>query len=88
MARASLPRVAFAGEDVLGEGPFWSVADQCLWWVDIFAPAIHCSLEGSDERRTIALPELVGVAVPYRDGGLLAAIGSSISRVDVGGTVS
>jgi len=75
---ASPPRVAFAGEDQLGEGPYWWAADGRLWWVDILAPAIHSVLERSDRRRTIALQEPVGVAVPHRDGGLLAAIGGAI----------
>jgi len=87
-ALASRPRVAFAGEDQLGEGPYWSATDGRLWWVDILAPAIHSVLEGSDKRRTIALQEPVGVAVPHRDGGLLAAIGGSICRVHEDGAVS
>jgi sugar lactone lactonase YvrE len=29
------------GRDRLGEVPVWSARDQCLWWVDVLAPALR-----------------------------------------------
>ena len=26
---------------ILGESPVWSPDEQCLWWLDIKAPALH-----------------------------------------------
>ncbi|MBT5675102.1 MAG: SMP-30/gluconolactonase/LRE family protein, partial [Rhodospirillaceae bacterium] len=33
--------VAANMEDVLGEVPVWDANAQCLWWTDVFRPAIH-----------------------------------------------
>lgn len=72
----------FPGAEFLGEGPHWDDASGRLIWVDILAPAVLSGDPGTGARRTTPLPELVGVAVPRRGGGLLLATESGIKTFD------
>lgn len=50
--------------DRLGEGPWWSVEEEVLFWVDIWGRKLRrCALDGSRYREW-ALPSDVGFAVP------------------------
>lgn len=73
---------AFAGAEFLAEGPFWDVATQRLTWVDILAPAVLTGDPVTGTRAAVPLPELVGVAVPRTNGGLLLATESGIRFMD------
>lgn len=81
-------RVVIPGADFLGEGPHWSEAAGLLSWVDILAPAFIVGDPATGERREVALPELIGVAVPKRSGGWLAATESGIKALDADGTLT
>lgn len=57
--------------DQLGEGPWWSVEEQRLLWVDILGRAIRSSdLDGADAK-SWHVPQDVGFALPAQDGTLL-----------------
>ncbi|MDC8013500.1 SMP-30/gluconolactonase/LRE family protein [Tahibacter soli] len=75
--RCVVPSSAF-----LGEGPHWLGNGQSLLWVDILAPAIHLSNVANGDTRTTALSELVGVVVPRRRGGYVAATQSGFRSVN------
>lgn len=77
--------IAIPGEDFLGEGPFWSVAEQKLHWVDILAPAVISGDPASGERSMRPMPELVGVAIPKRSGGFICATETGIKTLSRSG---
>jgi sugar lactone lactonase YvrE len=59
---------------ILGEGPFWSAAEQAVWFVDIKAPAIHRFHPASGEKRSWSAPARVGFVLPTRAGWLIAGL--------------
>lgn len=68
--------------DTLGECPVWSAAEQALWWVDIYAPALQRLDPYTGEVRRWDLPEHVGSFAFCGDGGLLLALRSGLARFD------
>ena len=66
----------------LGEGPLWSVRENAVYWVDIYAPALHrISLYDSDVR-TWAMPEKTGWVVERRDqAGFIAGLQSGFAEL-------
>jgi len=68
--------------DGLGEGPWWSVADQRLYWVDITGCRVRASdLDGKDVRQW-ATPSEVGFVVPDETGQLIVGLTGGLSRLD------
>lgn len=67
----------------LGEAPYWVAGSQSLLWVDILAPAINLSAVAGGETRATPLTELVGVVVPRRRGGYVAATQSGFRSLDL-----
>jgi len=76
--RCVIPYSAF-----LGEGPQWLPASRSLLWVDILAPAVNVSQLGTGDTRSLPLGELVGVVVPRRRGGFVAAAQSGFRALDL-----
>ncbi len=76
------------GEDFLGEGPFWSVKNQQLIWVDILAPSIVSGDPASGERTMRPMPELVGVAIPKTSGGFICATETGIKTLSTSGQLA
>jgi sugar lactone lactonase YvrE len=59
---------------VLGEGPVWSATEQALYFVDIKGRQVHrCDAEGG-ARRSLAMPDETGFALPVRGGGLVCGL--------------
>lgn len=81
-------RCAIPGSDFLAEGPHWSETERKLYWVDILAPAFVSGDPYSGERKTVAMPELIGVAVPKRSGGFLAATETGIKSIAPDGAIT
>lgn len=71
--------------DQVGESPVWSVAQQCLYWVDIEAPCIHRLDWASREQGSWSLPERVGCIALSNRGTLIAAMESGIFEVALDG---
>ena len=67
----------------LGEAPHWISATQSLLWVDILTPSVHMSNLTNGDTRTTPLPELVGMVVPRRRGGYVAATQSGFRSLDL-----
>lgn len=66
--------------DVLGECPLWDEVLQCLWWVDIRAPALRRLDPATDTVRTWPLPETVGsIALTTQPERLLLALSSRLA---------
>jgi DNA-binding IclR family transcriptional regulator/sugar lactone lactonase YvrE len=73
-----IPHSAF-----LGEAPFWIAGSQSLLWVDILAPAVNLSGVAGGDTRATPLTELVGVVVPRRRGGYVAATQVGFRSLDL-----
>lgn len=75
--------------DRLGEGPQWNVAQQCLYWVDAFAPAIRRLDPADGTVRSFALQDDIGSFVFCADGSLIGATRAGFQHIhlrDDGGT--
>ena len=69
--------------DLLGECPLWDERLQCLWWVDIRAPALRRWEPARQALLTWPMPELVGsIALTERDGVVLVALRSRLALFD------
>lgn len=76
--RCVIPYSAF-----LAESPHWLPASRSLLWVDILAPAVNLSNLVTGDTRSTPLGELVGVVVPRRAGGFIAATQSGFRALDL-----
>jgi sugar lactone lactonase YvrE len=81
MSTLSVELVLDAGA-TLGEGPVWDARSARLVWVDILGAAIHRFDPASGEDEQIPTVEPVGVAIPRRGGGLVAALEHRLALVD------
>jgi sugar lactone lactonase YvrE/DNA-binding IclR family transcriptional regulator len=77
---------AIPGADFLGEGPHWIAEEGRLLWVDILAPAVLTGDPATGAREAKVMPELVGVVVPKRSGGYLAATETGLWALEDGGS--
>ena len=62
----------------LAEGPSWDVETGSLMWVDIVGRAIHRYNPQTGQVVTRPVPDVVGFALPAKDGRLVAGIGGRI----------
>lgn len=67
----------------LGEGPLWDAATQRLYWVDIMTARVNAFSPATGETRSWATGEPVGAAVLHAGGGLLLALQSGFSTLDL-----
>ena len=76
--------VEAAGRDLLGEGPVWSPARNCLFWVDILAPSLRRLGLHSDTVDTWLMPEKIGWAIERKDReDLIIGLKSGFARLDL-----
>ncbi len=66
----------------LAEGPFWSVAEQRLYWVDILEPAVHRFDPANGHNETCALPRLVSSVIGRQSGGLIVTTSEGVEELD------
>ena len=67
---------------VLSEGPWWSVSQQRLYWIDILGRRLHAAdLDGHD-LRTWGTPSQIGFAVPDEEGGVVLGLHAGLARLD------
>lgn len=85
MTATSAVRIAVAGPDGLGEGPFWHPSEQALWWCDIPSFAIRRFEPASGALRSWRLPSDVGSIAPRHDGTLVVALREGLVRFDPDG---
>ncbi len=67
--------------DQLGEGPLWDAAEQALYWIDSYGPAVH-RLEVGGRRSTWPLPEHVGSIALRQGGGAVCSLQSGFHALD------
>lgn len=66
----------------LAEGPFWSVAEQRLYWVDILEPAVHRFDPATGANETCPLPRLVSAVIGRACGGLIVTTVEGVEELD------
>ncbi|MGN6819836.1 MAG: SMP-30/gluconolactonase/LRE family protein [Sphingomonas sp.] len=76
-------RCAVPSSALLGEAPCWLPDSGALLWVDILGPSVSLTQIETRETRTTPLSELVGVVVPRKRGGFIAATQSGIHALDL-----
>jgi sugar lactone lactonase YvrE len=66
-----------------GESPWWSVSEQCLYWVDIHGQRVHRfdPRDGGDCEWTT--PDLVTFVATHELGGLVVALRDRVCHVDL-----
>ena len=67
---------------MLGEGPFWSAAEEAVWFVDIKGRKIHRYHESSGQTRSWDTPPDPGFILPTRDGGFVVGLRAGLHRFD------
>jgi L-arabinonolactonase len=72
--------LAVESRDVLGEGPWWDVEDQRLWWVDIKGRRIRNATLDGREGNVIQTTQDIGFAVPDDQGGLFGGLRDGLYR--------
>lgn len=68
-----------ASQDVVGEGPVWSVDEQALYWVDILGCRFHRYHPASGKHDTYTLDVTVGALALRASGGLVMATGNGFA---------
>lgn len=66
----------------LGEGPFWSPAEEALWFVDIKGRKIHRFHEASGATQSWDTPPDPSFILPARDGGYVVGLRAGLHRFD------
>jgi sugar lactone lactonase YvrE len=67
----------------IGEGPWWSAAEQRLYWVDILGKNVHVFDPETGKNVTHTLPDIVTSVAPRRNGaGLVVSMRTDIAYYD------
>jgi sugar lactone lactonase YvrE len=66
----------------IGEGPWWSAAEQRLYWVDILGKQIHVFDPATGKNVTHTLPDIVTSVAPRAKGGLVVTMRTDIGYFD------
>lgn len=66
---------------VLGEGPFWSLEEQALYWLDIFKPAINRFRPQTGENEVMPVAEPIYAAGRHAGGGFIASMESGFATL-------
>lgn len=82
MSRSPQIKVLSEHRCLLGEGPWWSVEQERLYWVDITGRAVHWSALDGTSCRTWKVPSDVGFVVPHADGGGVVGLRDGLFRLD------
>ncbi len=67
---------------ILGEGPWWSVEQEMLFWVDITGRAVHRSALDGTSGRLWQVPSEIGFLVLAEDGGGVIGLRDGLHRLD------
>lgn len=67
----------------IGECPVWVPEEQALYWAEVYAPALHRFDPATGATRRWAMPEPIGSFAFRRGGGIVAALRSGFTFVDL-----
>ncbi|MBX2822110.1 MAG: SMP-30/gluconolactonase/LRE family protein [Rhodothermaceae bacterium] len=77
------PKTAIASQNILGEGPWWSVEEQEFYWVDIKVPCLLRWNPITNARKEWSLPDEVGTFVRSSGSHGIVALQNGIARIDL-----
>ena len=72
---------------VFGESPLWSVAEQALYFIDVFGKAIHRFEPDTGAERIVPVAEDIGYAGLWPGGGFITALRTGLWRLAEDGSV-
>jgi len=81
--RSSTLRVLSDHRCLLGEGPWWSVDQDRLYWVDITGRAVHRAALDGTAYRTWHVPSDVGFLVPQSGNEAVMGLRDGLHRLDL-----
>lgn len=77
-----MPQLILDARAELGESPRWSVAEGCLYWVDIASHRLHRFNPASGENRVRQFDQPIGCVAPRAGGGLVLGLRSGVGLID------
>jgi len=77
-------RCVWDAKRLLGEGVWWSVREQSLYWVDIKRPAVLRYVPAKNAMHEWPSPEAIGCFAPRKKGGFIAGFRTSLGTFDLG----
>ena len=86
-ARTSPFRCVLDAKASLAEGPFWSVEEQVLYWVDINAPSLNRFDPATGRNTAMPMPAAIGCAALREQGGFVVALRTGIWLAAPDGTL-
>lgn len=78
------PRCVWDAKRLLGEGAWWSVAEQSLYWLDIKRPAVLRYTPDKNRASEWPSPEEIGSFAPCAGGGYVGGFRTALSTFDLG----
>lgn len=76
------PEVLVQCNCLLGEGPVWDAANNCIYWVDILPGDIHRYSADTKNHETFNVGHMAGAMALRKTGGLIAALQNGFAFVD------
>lgn len=67
--------------NIVGESPMWSVAHQCLWWVDVRGKSVH-RLTADGVRDDWQMPDFTSCLALCQSGRLIVSQGGALAFFD------
>jgi L-arabinonolactonase len=67
---------------LLGESTYWDPQGEVLWWIDIYAKAIHRFDPATGRDDVFAAPEYLGCLAVRKSGGLVVTMASGFFFFD------
>jgi sugar lactone lactonase YvrE len=75
-------RCVFEAGALLGEGTYWDIAAQRLWWIDIYAKEIHCFDPKNGKDEVFEASEYLGCLAVRQSGGLVLSMANGFHFFD------
>jgi L-arabinonolactonase len=72
-----------SGNDGIGEGPLWSVAEQALYWIDIERKQLYRRGPSDSRPQSWTLPYYPGCLAELAPGRIAVAMGEGVQQLDL-----
>ncbi|MGI9551277.1 MAG: SMP-30/gluconolactonase/LRE family protein [Aurantibacter sp.] len=82
ISKSQKAKLLFDAQCTLGEGPVWDWREQLLYWVDIEGYKLHQYSPSAKKNQSWDFDEMIGAAVPMKNGHLLLAMEKGLTSFD------